>query len=54
VPARQASALGYAVAFLAVTIIAVVGLVVVAWMVRRPPVATAAAQPDDGQRGPTT
>jgi hypothetical protein len=54
VPARQASALGYAVAFLAVTIIAVVGLVVVACLVRRPPVATAAAQPDDGPRGPNT
>jgi hypothetical protein len=43
--AREASSVGYAVAFLAVTVIAVVGLVVSAWLVRRPP-AAATSQPE--------
>ena len=43
IPAREASALGYAVAFLAVTVIAVVGLLVTATLVRRPPAARSVA-----------
>jgi MFS family permease len=46
IPAREASAFGYSAAFLATTAIALVGLVVSAWLVRRPPVPDAVARPD--------
>jgi hypothetical protein len=35
--ARSASEYGYAVAFVAVTLISLVGLAAAAWLVRRPP-----------------
>ncbi|MGE3286002.1 MAG: MFS transporter [Pseudonocardia sp.] len=38
-PAREAAAIGYATAFLAVTVIAAIGVVVCLWLVRRPGVA---------------
>ena len=47
IPAREASAFGYAAAFLATTAIALVGLVVSAWLVRRPSVPDAVARPDE-------
>jgi EmrB/QacA subfamily drug resistance transporter len=48
--ARDAASVGYAVAFLAVTVIAVVGLVVSAWLVRRPPAAATSHPEDDLDR----
>ena len=45
--AQQASAVGYAATFLVTAAIAVVGLLVSAWLVRRPPVPDAVARPDE-------
>jgi MFS family permease len=52
IPARQAAAMGYASAFLAMTVIAVLGLVVTAWLVRRPQ-ATVVDHPDADSGSPT-
>ena len=53
IPAREASSIGYAAAFLATTAIALVGLVVSAWLVRRPPDPDAVGRPDEPSASPT-
>jgi MFS family permease len=51
VPAREAAAIGYATAFLGVTVIAILGLLISAWLVRRPP---AARPPELPRQSPVT
>lgn len=50
-PARAASERGYAMAFLAASVIAVIGLVAVAWLVRKPD--APASEPDPSEPQPT-
>jgi hypothetical protein len=51
--AQQASAVGYSATFLVTAAIAVVGLLVSAWLVRRPPDPDAVGRPDEPSASPT-